>query len=140
MGFQNESICEEGLKIKKLEERMDEHRTFVKEFIETTGGQRNEDMSEDHRKLLKTSSLWHIDQIKSNTAELSYMRQTKKEDEKERAQTKRDYEEKKKEEQDLEKKLKDHETSIEMLIEIEEMIKRELRRNINERDRLSTIY
>ena len=140
MSFQKESITEEGIKIKKLEERMDEHRTFVKEFIGTTGGQRNKDMSEDNRKLVKTNSLWHITQIKNNTAELSYMRQTKNENEKERAQTERDYKEKKEEEKNLEKKLKDHETPIEILIQIEEMIRRELCRNINERDRLSKIY
>ena len=140
MVFQSEHICEEGMNIKKLEEKMDEHRIFVKEFVETTGGQRNDDMSENHRKLLKTSSLYHVEEIKRNTSELLYMRRIKKEYEEERAETKRDYEEKKKEENDLKRKLKDHETSIEILIEIDAMIKREIYRNINERERLSGIH
>ena len=140
MIFQSDQICEEEMNIKKLEEKMDEHRTFVKDFVETTGRKRNEDMSEDHRKLLKTSSLYHVEEIKRNTSELSHMRKIKKEYEEERAETRRDYEEKKKEEEDIRKELRDHETSLEILMEIEAMTKREIYRNINERERLNDIH
>ena len=118
-----ESVCDENVKIHGLERRMENHRGFVGHLLRSTSGQSRSDMSDEHKDLLKTSSLWHAEEIQRNTKELSYYKGTREALEKERTIMEGEMMLKKREKESLEEEMEENRKKMEYLEDVGKVIR-----------------